>query len=292
MKQKLRSVTFELVITTKNPSSIALELIKEVLLINEVELHEIVETDERPFHHLSVFFRSELKARSLRDRIRTLKIKNISVKIKKLYKKDWFSKWKAEFKPFNLTKKIRVVPAWEKDIKGDHTKKILLRVDTGFAFGSGLHPTTRFMSRLIERTNGRFKRFMDVGTGSGILSMVAIVNGAQEVKAIDISRDAVNAANSNFQRNGFNKIKAQRGDIKVYRCNKKYDLVAANLITGDLINLKSKLLQFVKRGQYLAISGVSINNLPYLKKEFKPLPLKCLKIMRGEGWSALLFKRL
>jgi len=292
MENRANTVTYELMFISREPSQIALELVKGVLLRNGIGLQKIVETDEKPFHRLSVFFGSSEKARSLKDRLRQLKIKNVSVRIKELVKEDWFNKWKKEFREFPLTASIRVVPAWDKKAARSQSNGGVLVLDTGFAFGTGMHPTTKYMAQLIEQSRGCFGRFLDIGTGSGILSLVALKNGAVSVEAIDISRDAVEAANANFERNGFGKIKARKADIAGFKPGKSYDFVAANLITQDLIRLKKKLCRLVKKGRYLAVSGISINNLPILKKEFRTLPLKCIKIFKGEGWSAIKYKRL
>ena len=151
---------------------------------------------------------------------------------------------------------------------------------------------TRFMAKLIERCHGRFKSFLDVGTGSGILSLTALVYGAKSVEALDISRDAVSAAKANFKRNGFKNIKAFKMDVDHFSRKKTYDFVAANLITQELVRLKKKLVARVKKGQYLAISGITLSNLSFIKKAFRTLPVECLKIEKGEGWCALLYKRV
>ncbi len=207
-----------------------------------------------------------------------------------LQDKDWLNLWKESFKSFYLTDTIQVIPVWEKsDYKNDNTDVIF--IDTQLAFGTGLHETTRFMAQLIERCGSRFKSFLDVGTGTGILTMVALKKGAQEVLAVDIEESSINMARKNMRVNGYESIPLRFGDISAFSSSKKYDFVAANLITQDLIRLKKKIFSFVAPRQYLAISGVSLANLPVIKKSFKSLPLRCLKICKGEEWAALLYIR-
>jgi ribosomal protein L11 methylase PrmA len=84
-------------------------------------------------------------------------------------------------------------------------------------------------------------------------------------------------------------FKVKKADIKKYRSKKTYDLVAANLVTEDLIANARKIISFVKINGLLAVSGISLDNLKRFQKAFSSLPLKCLQISRGKQWSGLLF---
>ena len=163
-------------------------------------------------------------------------------------------------------------------------------MDTLLSFGTGLHETTRFMAQFIEDNRGKFKSFLDIGTGTGILAIVALKYGGQDVLGIDIDQLSVQAALDNMKANQ-SYFKAQRADIKKYRSKKVYDFVAANLITEDLIEHAQKIVGFVKEGGLLAVSGISLDNLNRSRKAFSTFPLKCLKISKGKQWSGLLFQR-
>jgi ribosomal protein L11 methyltransferase len=163
-------------------------------------------------------------------------------------------------------------------------------MDTLLSFGTGLHETTRFMAQFIEDRRGNFKSFLDIGTGTGILALVALKYGAQKVQGIDIGALSVQAARDNMKANQLI-FKVLRADIKKYPSKEKYDFVAANLITEDLIEHAGKIISFVREDGLLAVSGISLDNLSKLRKVFSSLPLKCIKICKGKKWSGLLYQK-
>ena len=113
-----------------------------------------------------------------------------------------------------LTKQIKIVPAW---LKGNDTRKAAQRIyiDSHMAFGTGLHPTTKYTAQLIEAYRGKYGRFLDVGTGTGLLSIIAEKNKAQEILAIDVDGEAVKTARENILLNGCRKVKLKKMDLQL-----------------------------------------------------------------------------
>lgn len=212
------------------------------------------------------------------------------VVISRLRESDWKTQWKKDFQALQLTDKIMVVPTWQKK-KFLKNKKEKIYIDSTVAFGTGLHSTTQFMARLIEQQEGAFESFLDIGTGTGILTLVALKNGARKVKAIDIDKEAVKVAKANFVQNGYNPSVVYCRNIQFLKGIKAVDFVAANLMTQDLIKYKQPILRAVKPGKFLAVSGISVKNLPLLLKTFQKLPLKIETILKNKQWSAVLFRR-
>lgn len=219
-----------------------------------------------------------------------LQIAGVKVRQRRLAPKDWLTLWKSQWKPASLTKKLDVVPVWYKDKYKARRGCDYILMDTLLSFGTGLHETTQFMAQFIEDKRGTFTSFLDIGTGTGILSLVALKYGAQDVLGIDIGELSVQAARDNMKANKLF-FDVKKADIKKYPSKKAYDFVAANLITEDLIEHSKKIVSYVKEGGILAVSGISLDNLTKLRKAFKDLPLKCLKISKGKQWSGLLFQR-
>jgi len=208
----------------------------------------------------------------------------------RLVPSDWLTKWKSLWKPAALTQKLDVVPVWYKNKYKPSKGRDYILMDTLLSFGTGLHETTQIMAQFIEDKRGAFKSFLDIGTGTGILSLVALKYGAQDVLGIDIGQLSVQAARDNSRVNGLH-FKIQRADIKTFRCGKTFDFVAANLITEDLIEHAQKIISCVKAGGLLAISGISLDNLNKLRRNFSALPLRALKISKGKQWSGLLYQK-
>ena len=202
--------------------------------------------------------------------------------------KDWSSRWKEGWKPFSLTRKFHVVPLWQE--KRDCPKgKIPVYLDTTNAFGTGLHETTRFTAQIIEGLSGRFSSFLDVGTGSGILAVVALKCGAVKCVGIDIDPGAVKVARQNLKANRLTCF-LKACDLNDFKPAHRFDLVAANLVSPDLIEFRDRILSFVRPGGYLVVSGISLANVKRVNRSFFLAGLRPVKVIKGREWAAMLFK--
>jgi len=266
------------------------EILKELLIEIGIDGNSVVEYETWPNTYLSLYFQSQEKARALRKKLRAFHLNNVSVNLKRLRKDDWQTKWKKGFKPFVLTNSFGVVPMRLKKKYRFRGRKPLY-IDTDLAFGTGLHATTRFMAQFVERCTGHFISFLDVGTGTGILAMIASKCNASDITAIDISPEAVAVAKSNCIANECASINIKVLDVQMIKSNKRYDFVCANIITQDLICMADKIISLVKPGQYLAVSGISINSYDVFRQAYAQYPLRCIKIEKGEGWVAVLYKK-
>ncbi len=279
-----------LTISTKD--GILSEIMRQVLRNNGFEESQIVERDDGYLKTLSVYLDPRERHDVLKKSVFQVKWKHVLSRVRLLKKEDWHDRWKEDFKPFDLTPTITVVPYWDKKgFKGGKGRRALV-IKAIDAFGTGLHETTAAMARLIEKCAGRFATFCDVGTGSGILSIVAFLNRATHIMALDIDQKAVKAARINARMNGMAFDKIAVGNVAHLGDQRHYDFVAANLISHDLIQHQAKLLRLVQTGGYLAVSGISNEHLDIVRDAFRPLPLRCLKIEKGKYWAAVLYKRI
>jgi ribosomal protein L11 methyltransferase len=243
-------------------------------------------------------------------------LKNITLSFKNLKDKDWLTRWKDNFNPFNITENIRVVPFKFKGRAISRPGKTNIFIDTDTIFGTGMHPTTRFMVEFIQKEEGRFKDFFDIGTGTGILAIIAHKFGAKKIWGIDIDKKAIPVAQENILANQgrfdysssprhigaskkfrskyadecYEELHLKAIDFKRFKVSDKFDFVAANLLTDDLIKMRDKIVSTVRPGKYLAVSGISVANWERFSRHFNQKPLSCLKVLRGEGWCAGLYK--
>lgn len=207
---------------------------------------------------------------------------------------DWSASWKKHFLPFAITTGLVIVPSWEQYEPKEGEQ--LLVMDPGMAFGTGHHDTTSFSlefirEALIEQKGRTEKRLLDVGTGTGILGMAALLFGLERVVAIDNDPDAVAAAKENIARNGM------EGQMEVSltplaALAGEYELVVANIVHDVLVALADELVARVAPGGSLILSGilrgVQEKNIitVFTAKGF--LLKKC---RAGEEWVALWLKR-
>lgn len=204
--------------------------------------------------------------------------------------KDWLEEWKKGFEPFSLVGDIWVVPSW-REVPSEARK--FLRIDPGMAFGTGTHETTQIAAHLVKKTfeaNPQLKSVVDVGAGTGILSMLSEVLGADEVIAVEIDPEARRVAKQNFELNSM--IACEMVDVELPEIQQKFDLVIANIIDGVLLTLKKDLLRTCKPGRILILTGILQERDDLFVEQFFDNPkLKILnRVCKNEwvGYSATL----
>ena len=168
---------------------------------------------------------------------------------------DWAESWKQYYKPVPLGR-ITVVPAWEKYEAREG--EIIVRMDPGMAFGTGTHETTRLVIRLMQDELRGGERVLDVGTGSGILSICASKLGAKWCNAYDIDPVAVKVARDNVESDGCTNITVGVSDLLrgVDLSEGKYDFCVANIVADIIIRMLPDIKDYLLPGSPLILSGI------------------------------------
>jgi len=181
------------------------------------------------------------------------------IRLKPLADEDWVDAFREHFKPRRVGRQFMIVLTWEEDFtptSGD----LVITLDPGQAFGTGDHPTTRMCLELLELAEVTGKRVADVGCGTGILSIGAVLLGAKEVAAIDIDVVSVQVASENAQLNGVS-FDVAVGD-GLASLGEGWDVVLSNIISATLIGLaREAALAVVTNGKWI-VSGVIHENWP------------------------------
>ncbi len=180
---------------------------------------------------------------------------NSQIDLEGMNEDDWAESWKQYYKPVPLGK-VTIVPAWEKYDARDG--EIIIKMDPGMAFGTGTHETTRLVIRLMQDEPLLDKRVLDVGTGSGILSICASKLGARSCNAYDIDPVAVKVARENAEADGCTNITVGVSDLLrgVDLTDGKYDFCVANIVADIIIRLLPDVKNYVKSGAPLILSGI------------------------------------
>ncbi len=176
--------------------------------------------------------------------------------------KDWINNWKQYFKPFTVDD-ILIKPTWE-TIPEEHKDKLLIQIDPGTAFGTGMHETTQLCIRQLRKYVTPETKLLDVGTGSGILGIAALKLGAREVFGTDLDENAITAVGENLESNdiGADRFTVVQGNIiddkaiqdqAGYEC---YDVAVANILADVIIMLQKEIPVHIKKGGIFITSGI------------------------------------
>ena len=201
--------------------------------------------------------------------------------------KDWLEDWKKGYTSFELVPGTWVVPSWETPQAGSSH---VIHIDPGMAFGTGTHATTQSAARLILKSLNALgesvpRSVLDVGTGTGILAMLAAQNGAAPVVGIEIDAIARDVAKENVALNGLEKI--QIPDLDLSELQEQFDLVVANIIDGVLIQIKSDLLRCLKAQGELVLSGILLEREARFQQGFLTSDVEVIERITQDEWVAL-----
>ena len=176
--------------------------------------------------------------------------------------KDWINNWKQYFHQFYVDD-ILIVPSWE-EVKAEDQDKMILHIDPGTAFGTGMHETTQLVIRQLKKYVTPDTEMLDVGTGSGILGIVAIKLGAKHVLGTDLDPCAVPAVAENKEANGIPEDACDMmigniiddKEVQDQAGYEKYDIVTANILADVLLPLTPVIVHQMKKGAYYITSGI------------------------------------
>jgi ribosomal protein L11 methyltransferase len=174
-----------------------------------------------------------------------------------LREEDWANAWKRYYRPQRIGRRLLLGPTWEEFASGPDD--VVVRLDPGNAFGTGLHPTTRLALQLLEGTSLTGVRLLDVGAGSGVLAIAGALLGARAVLALDTNADAVRVTGENARVNGQDgRIRAREGSLDLLRLEPEpqFEVVVANIVAKVLTQLAPDLAAAVAPGGELLLSGV------------------------------------
>jgi ribosomal protein L11 methyltransferase len=215
-------------------------------------------------------------------------------------KSDWAESWKAHFHPMRVGQHFVIKPSWR-----DYTPTtddIVIEIDPGLAFGSGLHPTTQLCLKLLEEMPLRGQTLFDVGTGSGILALAALKLGAASVRAVDVDDVAVRVARENFERNGYSlpsppPLEGEGAQIQVAvgsaadTGRRPWDIVVANILANTIIELLPDLKAALAPNGQLILSGIIAEQEASVTAAATAQNLHLVDRRIEEDWVALVLQR-
>lgn len=259
-----------------------INLIEESLLRKDRTkgiIHIYVNPEENPMEAVSF----------IRDRLDSEGISH-EIGISDCRVEDWQNNWKQYFHPMPIGKKLLIRPVWEDNF--DAGGRRILNIEPGLAFGTGSHPTTRLCLETLEKYVNNNTTVLDIGCGSGILSIACLLLGAKSALGVDIDSLAVktaltNAAENNFVPPKFNAVQGNLSD----RVSGKYNLIVANIVADIIMEFNTQVGKFLTDDGIYITGGIIENREDEVLLSFAQNGFKITERCENNGWLVFAVKK-
>lgn len=251
-----------------------IDLIDEDLLKKDrtkAFVHVYISPEENPLEAVA-FLRERLSAEGIKNEIETNECR----------KEEWENNWKQYFHAMPVGKKLLIRPLWE---DADPQGRTVLSIEPGLAFGSGTHETTRLCLEALEKYIDKDTAVLDVGCGSGILSIASLLLGAKRAVGVDIDALAVKTAKENGEVNGFKEPEytVLEGNL-TDKVSGKFDVVVANIVADVIVMFCKDVGTFMKEGAVFITSGIIDTKEQVVLDAFKKYGFKVKARHSDKGW--------
>ena len=270
------------------------QLEKDIMEVAHTDLiDKELKSKARDISKIHVYLQDSDNIDSIIDFLNTkLKENNISATITKSTisnANEWQTKWQEFYNPLKIGKNVLICPKWKNiDINENEIKVIL---NPGISFGTGQHETTQMCIEFLEKLITPKCTVLDVGCGSGILSITSILLGAKSVIGIDIDPLAVKIAKENAQLNDIkeNSFKFLCGNL-TEQIHGKFDVICANIVSDTIIELSKDITNFMNKESKFVCSGIISEREDQVIQKLQENNLVPKKIKRNKGWVSICFK--
>lgn len=205
---------------------------------------------------------------------------------------DWENEWKKHFHNFKVGRNFFIVPSWEFDQVAVSESDKVIKIDPGMAFGTGDHATTSLCLTLMEDIIEDHQKVIDVGTGSGILSIGAHLLGARSIKATDIDELSLKVATENIKLNDCSEdITVEKGDLLKDE-NDQYDVVIANILAHIIDDMINDAYSHLNNDGYFIASGIIVEKKDEIINHLEAVGFQVQETLVEDGWVAILSKKV
>ncbi|MBR0088982.1 MAG: 50S ribosomal protein L11 methyltransferase [Clostridia bacterium] len=207
---------------------------------------------------------------------------------------DWANNWRKYFHTMEIGERLLIKPEWEELEKP--TDRIVFNIEPGMSFGTGSHYTTQLCLEALEKYIKPGDKMLDLGCGSGILSVIALMLGASEAVAVDIDPNAVDTAYQNAARNNVDKSKytvlagnvVTDPDIQAEISRNKYEVVCANIVADVIIGLAPKAREYMKEGGVFITSGIIEDRIDDVKAALLDNGFEIVAVNKRKDWASII----
>lgn len=219
-----------------------------------------------------------------------LAVESYKVEMATIQDSDWENKWKEFYSSVPVTRYLTIVPEWE-DYQKKQVDEQLIVLDPGLAFGTGTHPTTQLSIQALETVMRGDEVVVDVGTGSGVLTIASSLLGATEVYAYDLDDMAVTSAKSNIELNNLpTKITVAENNL-LEGVTIEADIIVANILANIILQLIPDAMRVLKAGGYFISSGILAEQKEKMLKALKNEGFKIQQINQMKDWLVIIARK-
>lgn len=259
-----------------------IDLIEESLLQRDrtkAIIHVYVNPHENPLEAVS-FIKERLDAEKITHEIKIADCKT----------EDWVNNWKQYFHPMPIGEKLLIRPTWEDEY--DAGERRVLHIEPGLAFGTGSHPTTKLCLETLEKYVKENSTVLDIGCGSGILSIASLLLGAKSAFGVDIDKLAVKTALENAKENGFEPpvFDAVNGNLSD-KVSGKYSIVVANIVADIIMEFNKEVGNFLEDDGYYITGGIIDVRKDEVVCSFEQNGFEIIESFEEKGWHVFVCKK-
>lgn len=242
-------------------------------------IHIYINPHENPLEAVS-FITERLNSESIEHEITTADCRT----------EDWVNNWKQYFHAMPIGKKLLIRPLWEEEY--DTEGRTVLNIEPGLAFGTGSHPTTKLCLETLEKYIDKNSTVLDIGCGSGILSIAALLLGAKSAFGVDIDKLAVKTAIENAKENGFvfPAFDAVNGNLSD-RVNGKYNVIVANIVADIIMQFNEEVAEYLEDGGIYITGGIIDIRKDEVIRSFEQNGFEIVENREEKGWNVFVCKR-
>jgi len=250
---------------------------------------------------LSLYFESPQEAESTKNSIleelkswvefTDIQLNQIDICSNKIKQEDWSEKWKEFFHVEKISERLVIKPSWEEYTPSGND--VVIEIDPGMSFGTGNHGTTKGCLQLLDKLSLDINdSFLDMGCGSGILSIAASKLGIQKIDGFDYDEDSVRIANENLELSNCTNVTLSLENLYDLEIKERYSLVIANILAPVLIDNAKKIVSAVKVSSKarLVLSGILHEQFSNILQTFETEGLELVEHIKIDKWSTGLFK--
>ncbi|WP_018923709.1 50S ribosomal protein L11 methyltransferase [Salsuginibacillus kocurii] len=211
------------------------------------------------------------------------------VTLSEVEEEDWAHAWKKYYKPVKVTSELTIAPSWENYTPFSSEEKVI-ELDPGMAFGTGTHPSTLLSLTALEETVQKQDEVIDVGTGSGILSIAAALYGAKNVRAFDVDEVAVRTAKENIELNGVSSTVLVEHKNLLADMKAQADVVVANILAEVILRLVNDARANLKTGGSFITSGIIRRKKEEVREALTAGGFEIVEVLEMEDWVTFIAK--